>query len=140
MEVTFKPKGTGARTTTLRIASNDEDEGVFEIKLTGNATAAAKSAPLSITSASAHSRRHDETSTNLSSVDGLRYLVLTVRKDGKAGPRPLVEVSSDLVNWRSGADHTEVLLDDANRLIVRDRTPTTRQNKRYIRVRWIMAN
>ena len=34
-KVTFTPRGTGSRSTTLRLASNDADESPFDINLTG---------------------------------------------------------------------------------------------------------
>ncbi len=40
--VIFKPKGTGARSATLRIMSNDADESPFDIKLVGQGTKGAK--------------------------------------------------------------------------------------------------
>jgi FlaG/FlaF family flagellin (archaellin) len=66
-------------------------------------------------------------------VSGLKYLTLVV--DTSEGASPVVEVSSDLIEWFSGVDHTTVLSEEAGMLKVRDNTPITPDAKRYIRVK-----
>jgi hypothetical protein len=46
-----------------------------------------------------------------------------------------VEVSSNLVDWFSGPNHTKVLKDTAELLKVRDKTPMEPGNKRFIRLK-----
>jgi hypothetical protein len=71
------------------------------------------------------------------SIDGSKYLTLTVDRSlsSSTGREPLVEVSSDLVNWFSGSRHTTVLIDNETILKVRDNTPTEPGRKRYIRLK-----
>lgn len=67
-------------------------------------------------------------------VDGKSYLQLTVRRaDGQ--PKPVVEVSSNLVDWFSGDKHTTTLIDDGRILRVRDNTAAGTGSRRFIRVR-----
>ncbi len=67
-------------------------------------------------------------------VGGKSYLQLTVRRaDGE--PKPVVEVSSNLVDWFSGDKHTTSLIDDGRILRVRDNTATGPGTRRFIRVR-----
>lgn len=71
-------------------------------------------------------------------IDGRKYRVLTVEKDTlKPGRRPLVQVSSDRLDWFSGKRHTTVLRDDKKVLRVRDNTPFTAGRKRHIRLKQI---
>ncbi len=139
VKVTFSPTGTGARSTTLRIASSDSDEKVFEIKLSGTAGAAAKSALVAGVAASRNAPESGKVTSRLLA-DGSRHRILTVEKSAAAGLIPLVEVSSDRVTWFSGPDHTAVLIDDAALLRVMDRTPHSPAAKRFIRVRWLAGN
>lgn len=134
--LTFKPTGTGKRSTTLRIASNDGNEGVFDIILTGTAGSSAKSSIVMETITSSHMPDSGKVTTHLNT-DGSRHRVLTVDKTRAAGSIPLVEVSSDLVHWFSGPDYTTVLIDNAKILRVMDRTPCSPAAKRFIRVRWL---
>lgn len=64
--------------------------------------------------------------------DGKKYLQLTIRRNLGA-PKPVVEVSPNLVAWFSGDKHTTVLVDDGRILTVRDNTPTKLGAKRFIR-------
>lgn len=66
--------------------------------------------------------------------DGQKYLQLTIRRN-PGTPKPVVEVSPNLVDWFSGARHTTTLADDGEILSVRDNTPITPEAKRYIRAR-----
>ena len=67
-------------------------------------------------------------------VDGKSYLQLTLKRSA-GEPKPVVEVSSNLVDWFSGDKHTTLLIDDGRILRVRDNTPTGPGSPRYIRVR-----
>lgn len=136
VKVTFTPTGTGARATTLRIASSDGDEKVFDIPLSGTASSAAKSALVAGAAASRNLAENGKTTYRLLA-DGSRHRILTVEKSNSAGLTPMVEVSTDRVTWFSGPDHTAVLIDDAALLRVMDRTPYSPEAKRFIRVRWL---
>ncbi len=63
-----------------------------------------------------------------------KYLKLTVRRS-PGTPKPVVEVSPNLVDWFSGDDYTTRLIDDGAILKVRDNTPVTPDAKRFIRAR-----
>ena len=61
-----------------------------------------------------------------------------IGRTGKGpGRRPLVQVSSDRLDWFSGKRHTTVLRDDQKVLRVRDNTPFTATRKRHIRLKQI---
>ena len=80
---------------------------------------------------------HDtwKTLTAKDSVTGLKYLELVVIKTpGEDYRRQIVEVSSNLTDWKSGANHTTIIRDDPWMLKVRDRTPTMPETKRHIRL------
>lgn len=139
VKVTFSPTGKGARSTTLRIASNDGDEKVFDVKLSGTAGASAKSALAAGVAVSRNVPVRGKVTSRLQA-DGSRHRILTVEKSAAADLIPLVEVSSDRVTWFSGPDHTAVLIDDAALLRVMDRTPHLPAAKRFIRVRWLAGN
>jgi len=47
----------------------------------------------------------------------------------------VVEVSPDLENWFSGEDHTTVISDEDEVLIVRDNTPMGDAQRRFMRLR-----
>ena len=65
--------------------------------------------------------------------DGAKYLVLTVDKSETR--KRTVEVSSNLMDWYSGPNHTTTLLDSNAVLRVRDNTPVVQGEKRYIRLK-----
>ena len=68
--------------------------------------------------------------------NGEKFRTLTLRKspDHDYQPRD-IQVSSDLVEWSSGEDHTTVIVDGSRVLSVRDNTPVRPGMKRYIRLR-----
>lgn len=67
-------------------------------------------------------------------VDGLRYLRMTVTKQAILDVYYHVEVSSDAQTWQTGLLHTETLIDDVTTLSVRDTVPLTVGNQRFIRL------
>lgn len=76
------------------------------------------------------------TTTETAVISGQKYLVLTYTKPIiPDGITPTVQVSSDLLEWFSGNNHTTVLTDNASILKVRDNTPITSEEKRYIRLK-----
>lgn len=77
---------------------------------------------------------------SVSSINQQDYLTLTYeRLRGAADLRYVVEVSSDLQNWESGSEQTTrvqtISLSDTEVISVRDLTPMSDQNKRFIRLR-----
>ena len=139
-KVTFKAATKGTRRAAIKIISNDADENPFDIILTGVATVAAAPPKASFV-------HHGSPSTEVKSfsnravagydlIDGHKYLTLTLDKSSWVGPHaPVIEVSSNLLDWCSGRDHTEILLDNNRTLKVRDKTPTTPSDKRHIHIK-----
>lgn len=69
-------------------------------------------------------------------IDGEKFLSLTVIKPlVPDGVKRTVQVSPDLLDWFSGSKHTTVVTDNESVLKVRDNTPVTRHEKRFIRLK-----
>ena len=69
-------------------------------------------------------------------IDGRLYLTLSYQNSSATGtPLPTVEVSSDLMDWYSGDDHTVTVVANNGFVTVRDKTATSPQAKRYIRLK-----
>jgi hypothetical protein len=145
--VTFTPSATGKRIAAIHIASNDSNENPFDLTLTG-AGLSASALPtdplaeagladlLDMDSSSNPDTAGLTTETSTDWVDGQKYLVLEVKKPTDGSPfTSHVEVSSDLLDWYSGSNHTTVIEDNKNHLKVRDNTPLTSGTKRYIRLK-----
>ncbi len=144
--VSFKATAKGKRSATILIASNDANESPFDIRLrgTGVLKSASFNAPSSASLASLvfpHATSSDlssaaATTTTTVAADGSKYLVLTVRKSADWSlEKHTVEVSSNLLDWYSGTHHTTTLLNSPTTLSVRDNTPLTQGEKRFIRLR-----
>ena len=74
--------------------------------------------------------------TSTTVIGGEKFLVLTVAKPAiPDGVSRTVQVSSNLLDWFSGRDHTTVLTNDANLLRVRDNIPIAPGKKRHIRLK-----
>ncbi len=135
--VTFKPTATGNKTATLVIASNDANESQITVNLTGagvSSSSTRASSMLTAASASLTDSRSSVAITVTRATDGLKYLVLTVDKsEAQKLAGRTVEVSSNLTNWFSGSKYTTTLLDNDSVLRVRDNTPVSQGEKRYIR-------
>jgi hypothetical protein len=72
---------------------------------------------------------------SLETDNGQSYLTLTVNRTAEAPDiNYVVEVSSDLQNWTSGAPGTVVLSDTPTQLVVRDNTPVPGATARFIRL------
>ncbi len=139
-KVTFKPSSAGTKTAVLRITSNDSNEGVIDINLTGKGVSASRSKGGSRSAASFakvdNSSAANSAITVTKAEDGLKYIVLTIEKPADwAVSDQKVEVSSNLVDWFSGQKHTTVLSDTPSVLKVRDNTPYTHDAKRHIRLK-----
>ncbi|MEX1115624.1 MAG: M6 family metalloprotease domain-containing protein [Akkermansiaceae bacterium] len=140
--VVFVPSVLGTQTASLRITSNDKKSGPFNIKLSGQG-APRSSAKMAGNASSLMNAVFGSDGLNASSnasaitstevIAGQKYLALTVNKS--TGTVHTVEVSSNLLDWYSGENHTTVLVDDATTLKVRDNTPITSGAKRYIQLK-----
>lgn len=72
---------------------------------------------------------------SLTSVTDQSYLTLTVpRRMRRSDVNYVVQVSSDMGTWNSGAGHTVVVQDTETQLVVRDALPMTSLTKRFIRL------
>jgi uncharacterized cupredoxin-like copper-binding protein len=140
--VMFAPRVLGAHKANLKITSNDKRVGAFNIKLSGRGAPRGSGKMASNASSlmdavfgkdglRASSNASAITSTEV--IAGQKYLALTVAKS--TGTTHTVEVSSNLLDWYSGKNHTTVLTDDATTLKVRDNTPITSGAKRYIQLK-----
>jgi uncharacterized membrane protein len=148
-KVTFKPSAAGLRKAAIQIKSSDSNEGTFDIDLTGKGAARKGGARVSPRSGSIGSASPISATLISSPVvstihresnNGLSYLTLTVIKTSEASIKhPLVEVSSNLVDWYSGSYHTTVIHDDMHKLVVRDNTPIRAGRKRYVRIKFHRA-
>ncbi len=69
-------------------------------------------------------------------IDGRKYLSITVTKPTiPDGITRTIQVSPNLLDWFSGDQHTTVLIDNASTLKIRDNTPVSLGNKRFIRLK-----
>lgn len=124
----FRPTNTAVQNAVVKIASNDEDEAIFNIKVDGQGADEGTPVALAGTSSSAAKKAL----LSEVKVDGKKYLTLTIQKS--TVKNPLVEVTGDRVSWFSGKKFTTVLKNNAQILKVRDNTPLSK-GKRSIRVR-----
>ncbi len=70
-----------------------------------------------------------------------RYLELRIPRRRDRQATFIVEVSDDLVTWKSGSSVTEVVEDTADALVVQDRTPLGKAgNRQFMRVQTIVGN
>ena len=143
--VTFKPGSLGKKTATLTVKSNDADESTIVVNLTGTGISqsaakkiAKKAKQASLAKAlSAPSQRGTGGEVSvIKESDGLKYLVLTLEKPANGSlEKQTVQVSSNLLDWFSGAKHTTTLVNNRSVLQVRDNTPVKKGEKRYIRLK-----
>ncbi len=71
--------------------------------------------------------------TSIEVIEGRKYLALTIARHGLSVGN--VEVSSNLLDWYSGNQHTTVMVNAATLYKVRDNTPVTPKTNRYIRLK-----
>ena len=72
----------------------------------------------------------------MASVSNQSFLQITIPRRLDHQATLVVEVSSDLVNWNSGAGYTVEMSNAANALVVRDATPYGAENtKRFMRLK-----
>lgn len=128
--VTFAPTRKGVRSAAIAIHSNDTEVGPFDIILRGTGG----KRPKTKTIVGPTGALVQPPTTRVEVIEGRKYLTLSVHKQA-AVDIGTVEVSSNLLDWFSGNQHTTTMLDDETILKVRDNTPVLPDVKRYIRVR-----
>jgi hypothetical protein len=146
-KVTFTPDKQDERLATLHITFSYKPAGSFDINLMGtgapkNATksallAGSSAGPANLLDAVFGPTADDGTGvTTTETVDGRKYLTLTFTKPAIAdGLTRTVEVSPNLVDWFSGTKHTTIITDNEEFRKVRDNTPVTPGEKRFIRLK-----
>jgi Protein of unknown function (DUF1573) len=136
--VTFKPGSAGIRTAQIQILSNDSTKSPFDLLLTGKGTVKKKKKSI-LAENGLLSSTPTLTTGNVSVAtgsEGLKYLMLTLAKTGnRHAVASDVEVSSNLLDWYSGASYTTTLVDSETLLKVRDDAPVKAGEKRYIRLK-----
>jgi predicted outer membrane repeat protein len=137
-KVTFKPGSAGIKTAKLEILSNDPTQSPFDITLGGKGTVKKKKKSILAENgllASTPTLTTGNVSVATGS-EGLKYLMLTLAKTGnRHAVASDVEVSSNLLDWYSGASYTTTLVDSETLLKVRDDAPVKAGEKRYIRLK-----
>jgi M6 family metalloprotease-like protein len=142
--VTFSPISVeGRRFAGIRISSNDEKTGPFDIPVSGTSYKLGRfglqdgglSSSTSLGLVASTLGTQVTSTTAVEVIDGQKFLTLTIGKPPGSQFKPVVEVSPNLLDWFSGKNHTTVLIDNDSILKVRDNTPITQDAKRYIRVR-----
>jgi M6 family metalloprotease-like protein len=128
--VTFAPTRKGVRSAAIAIHSNDTEVGPFDIILRGTGG----DRPKTKTLVGPTGDLVQPPTTRVEVIEGQKYLTLSVYKQVGVDVGT-VEVSSNLLDWFSGNQHTTTMLDDDTVLKVRDNTPILPDAKRYIRVR-----
>ena len=143
--VTFNPLFVGRHKASLRISSSDRDESDFDFTMIGEGEpmvpsfrgvfGGKRSSGGGRSLMDLHGGRHTQFEGTIE-INGSRYRTLTIpRFPGDTSPPSRVEVSANLIEWRSGRDHTTVLVDDKRMLKVRDNVPIALGKKRFIRLR-----
>lgn len=132
IRVSFPVERLGIRWATLRIASNDPEQSLVVVDLTGRSASSNSSRGTSPRSARVD--RVDLVKGSVS-IGGERYRSLTLENRDGSHEAADVEVSSNLVDWFSGPRHTTVIRDSGGVLKVRDNTPLAEGTKRHIRLR-----
>jgi uncharacterized cupredoxin-like copper-binding protein len=139
--VTFSPETKDLREAKIYVSSGYSKGGKFGIDVEGVGVPQGVSGKSSIfagTSDASSSRPPLGVVRGTVNIDGRTYATVTIDKSRvPADRRVIVEVSSNLVDWRSGKRHTTVITDNESILKVRDNTPRTAGAKRHIRVRLV---
>jgi hypothetical protein len=137
-KVTFKPGKPGARSAKIQILSSDTTQGPFDITLNGKGVAKKKKKSIQMEGmllTSTTAAIGGNVSVTAGS-EGLKHLMLTLNKaENPLAAASNVEVSSNLLDWYSGANYTTTLVDSETLLKVRDDAPVKAGEKRYIRLK-----
>lgn len=144
--VSFKPQAGGLRTARMLIKSNLVGEIPISVGLSGKGLSPKigvtnPAGKILVSGKSLEASRFSEGSSKgrqtMSRVGIQKFRSITVNRFPNSGLAPIVEVSSDLIHWQSGKNHTVLLASTPTLLKVRDKTPLTKDSKRYIRVRYV---
>jgi len=127
------PLAAGKNTIRVKVTAQNGSTNTYKITLTraqvSKAVAGGENALVAAQASDGHAvSRHWS--------GGLTYLQIAAAKHDE-GRRPLIEVSSNLVDWFSGNQYTAAIADNGDRMIIRDRTPLSTGKKRFIRLRWL---
>jgi hypothetical protein len=139
IKIQFRARSTGTRWGAIHISSNDTAIPSFDIVLTGVGRATTKivkkvTKPAGIRSALLPTPAPAPIA-GIEVIGGRKYRTLTVTQSAGNRLTPSdIEVSSNLVDWFSGRNHTTTLLNTSTTLKIRDNTPVTQERKRYIRL------
>jgi M6 family metalloprotease-like protein len=140
-KVTFQPTAKDLREATILVGSSYGKVGKFRFGVEGVGVPKSVTGKSSVIAGAA-----DDSSARpplgvvrgAVTIDGKTYSTITIDKSRVPADRKvIVEVSSNLVDWRSGKRHTTVLTDNESILKVRDNTPREAGVKRHIRVRLV---
>jgi hypothetical protein len=123
----------GRNTVRVKVTGKDGTTRIYMITVNRASARSSSGLAQSFSGASLQSQR--PVFSRMTS-GGRSYLRITAPKR-QNGNTPLVEVSSNLVDWFSGDLHTKVLADHEDLIDVCDRTHTSQEAKRYIRLRWL---
>lgn len=144
-KITFTPAERDKRQADLHIVNDYKPEQTFDVKLVGNgvpknvgksALVASSSAGLLDAVFGTSSSAAGQPVIGSLSIGGASYKTLTFAKPSAPdGVKRTVEVSSNLVDWFSGAKHTSIIADTATYQTVRDNTPASPGVKRHIRLK-----
>lgn len=144
--VSFKPQAGGLRTARMLIKSNLVGDIPISVGLSGKGLspkigATNPAGKILVSGKSLEASRFSEGPSQgrqtVSRVGSQKFRSITVNRFPNSGLAPIVEVSSDLIHWQSGKNHTVLLASTPTLLKVRDKTPLTKDSKRYIRVRYV---
>jgi hypothetical protein len=128
------PLKKGTNVIKVVVTALDGSAKTYRITISRTRSLSAPVAPNSLAAAMNHPA--SESAISKVVLDGQKYLQLTIRRN-PGTPKPVVEVSPNLVDWYSGDKHTTTLVDDGGILIVQDNRPITPHSKRYIRKRTV---
>ena len=118
---------TGTLRGTGKLVTKPKKSSKSKAAATAPASASALLAP---TTATAHPIKGIEV------IGGRKFRTLTIsRTPGVEVSSSDIQVSSDRLEWSSGKRHLTVLRDDRKTLVVRDNSPVTQDNKRFIRLK-----
>ena len=134
--IEFNPKGAGIRWGALRIGSNDSASGVFDVTLSGRNGASSAKRKSAAKESLVDRNNQPKASASTINIGGKRYRCLTILKAKYPGiALSDIQVSGNLVDWKSGHRHVIVVADNTSILKVRDTVPLEPGVKRHIRLK-----
>lgn len=145
-KITFTPAARDKREAELHIVNDYKSEQTFDVNLVGNGVPknVSKSDLIASTSGglldavfgAPSPSAADQPVIGSLTIGGSSYKTLTFTKPSVPdGVKRTVEVSSNLVDWFSGAKHTSIVADTATYQTVRDNTAAAPGVKRHIRLK-----